>query len=97
MKHTITLLLILTISALAHAQPPVEATCRTCHGAAGAKPIVPSYPKLNGQNKAYLASSLIAYRDGKRTGGLAAVMTVQASKLSDAEIEALAEYYSSQN
>jgi cytochrome c553 len=51
---------------------------------------------LNGQNKAYLVSSLKAYRDGQRTGGLAAVMIAQASQLSDADIEELAAYYSSQ-
>ena len=41
-------------------------------------------------------SSLKAYRDAQRSGGLAAVMIAQAAQLSDADIEALAAYYSSQ-
>lgn len=96
MKYLITLTLTLSISVIAYAQPAKEATCQACHGAGGAAPIAPNYPKLSGQNKAYLVSALKAYRDGQRTGGLAAVMSAQASQLSDADIEALATYYSSQ-
>lgn len=89
----------LVISSLAFSQvkpPAKEVTCRACHGAGGAAPIAPNYPKLNGQNKAYLTDALQAYRAGNRKGGLAAAMTSQASLLSDAEIEALAAYYSAQ-
>jgi cytochrome c553 len=57
---------------------------------------VPNYPKLNGQNKAYIVSALTAYRNGQRKGGLAGVMAAQAAQLSDADIEALAAYYASQ-
>ncbi len=96
MKYFIALTLALTISLIANAQPEKELTCRACHGAGGGAPIAPSYPKLNGQNKDYLVSSLKAYRDGQRAGGMAVVMTAQASQLSDADIEALAAYYSSQ-
>ena len=86
-------------SAMAHAdtKPPAkEATCRTCHGVEGNAPILPAYPKLGGQNKEYLISSLKAYRGGQRTGGLALAMAAQATQLSDEDIEQLAEYYSSQ-
>jgi cytochrome c len=99
LKKCITLIFILTAPALAHAQtepPAKEITCRVCHGASGAAPIAPNYPKLNGQNKVYLVSSLKAYRDGQRKGGLAGVMAAQAAQLSDADIEALAAYYASQ-
>ncbi|MGK0338605.1 MAG: cytochrome c553 [Candidatus Azotimanducaceae bacterium] len=54
------------------------------------------YPKINGQNKAYLIQVLTAYKKGDRKGGMAAVMTAQAAMLSDADIIELAEYYSSQ-
>jgi cytochrome c len=54
------------------------------------------YPKLNGQNKDYLVSSMKAYKSGQRQGGMAAVMAGQASGLSDAEINELAAYYASQ-
>ncbi|UTW44282.1 c-type cytochrome [bacterium SCSIO 12696] len=83
--------------ALAETPPPAkEATCKACHGPQGNAPIVASYPKLGGQNKEYLISALKAYRAGQRKGGLAAAMTAQASQLSDAEIDQLAEYYSLQ-
>ena len=84
-------------AAFAEVQPPAkEITCRTCHGVGGAKTLAPNYPKLNGQNKAYLIGALKAYRAGDRKGGLAAAMAAQATQLTDADIEALAEYYSSQ-
>ncbi len=76
--------------------PPKEALCKACHGAGGAAPIAPNYPKLNGQNKEYLVASMKAYKAGDRKGGLAAVMVGQAKALSDAEIDALAAYYAAQ-
>lgn len=75
--------------------PPKEAICKSCHGVGGAAPIAPNYPKLNGQNKAYLVSALKAYKAGERKGPLAIAMTAQASSLSDADIDALAAYYAS--
>jgi len=41
-------------------------------------------------------SSLKAYKAGSRQGGMAGVMTAQSMSLSDADIDALASYYSSQ-
>ena len=76
--------------------PAKEMVCRACHGAGGAAPIMDSYPKLNGQNKAYMVQVLKAYRAGERKGGMSAVMVAQASGLSDAEIEALSAYYAAQ-
>lgn len=99
-KHIISpivlsLLLVPTL-AVADGHPPKETTCRACHGDKGAAPIAPVYPKLQGQNKAYLVAALKAYRAGQRQGGLSAVMTAQAKGLSDAEIDALADYYAKQ-
>ena len=99
MKYMIALILILVAPGLVYAQaipPTKEVTCRACHGLAGAAPIASNYPRLNGQNKAYLVSSLKAYRAGERKTGLAAIMVGQAAQLSDTEIDALATYYSSQ-
>jgi cytochrome c553 len=96
MKYFITLILIMNVYIFAHAQPAKEASCRVCHGVGGSAPIAPNHPKLNGQNKDYLVSSLKAYRDGQRTGGLAGIMSSQASQLTDADIEELAKYYSTQ-
>ena len=78
------------------APPTKEIVCRACHGAGGAAPLMDLYPKLNGQNKGYLVSSLKAYKAGGRQGGMAGVMVGQAMSLSDADMDALASYYSSQ-
>jgi cytochrome c553 len=99
MKNILLLIFTFYLAANASAKvevPAKEVTCRACHGAAGGAPVIPNYPKLKNQNKAYLVSSLKAYRAGDRTGGLAAIMSAQAAQLTDAEIEALASYYSMQ-
>ncbi|HHA19621.1 MAG TPA: cytochrome c [Methylophaga sp.] len=70
------------------------AICASCHGANGIA-IMPAYPNLAGQNDAYIMSSLKAYRDKQRNGGMASIMQMQAANLSDADIENLAAYYSS--
>lgn len=71
-----------------------SAVCAACHGANGIATIA-TYPSLAGQNKAYLVSALKAYKNKQRSGGMAAVMQAQAAGLSDADMENLAEYYSS--
>ncbi|MDH5358273.1 MAG: cytochrome c [Gammaproteobacteria bacterium] len=70
------------------------AICASCHGANGIA-TMPSYPNLAGQNEAYLVSSLKAYRDKHRNGGMAAIMQMQATSLSDADIDNLAAYFAS--
>ncbi|MEC7306441.1 c-type cytochrome [Vibrio gigantis] len=70
------------------------AICAACHGADGIA-VIPGYPNLKGQNEQYIASSINAYKNGQRTGGLAAVMQAQASMLSDEDIANLAAYYAS--
>lgn len=90
------LLLLFPMSALSQDAPVKAATCVACHGVGGAAPILPVYPKLNGQSEAYLVNALKAYRDGQRQGGFAAIMTAQAAALSDEEINELAAYYSEQ-
>ena len=89
---------VLTLSpqALSQTPPANEALCRACHGAKGGAPIAPNYPKLNGQNRAYLISALKAYKTGKRQGGLATLMSAQAKALNDGDMETLAAYYASQ-
>jgi cytochrome c len=95
MKRSLFIAFAIIVPSLSFAAAPAkEATCRACHGVEGAKPIVPNYPKLNGQNKAYIVSALNAYKKGNRAGGLAGMMKGIASSLSDAEMNELAEYYS---
>lgn len=83
-------------TAVSAATPAKEMVCRTCHGEGGAKTLLPSYPKLAGQNQEYLVQVLAAYKKGERKGGMAQIMAAQAAMLSDAEIAELAAYYSSQ-
>lgn len=70
------------------------AVCAACHGADG-NAVIPGYPNLKGQNEQYLVTSINAYKNKQRNGGLAAVMQAQAAMLSDADIANLAAYYAS--
>lgn len=67
-------------------------SCIDCHGADGNEPLDPSYPKLGGQYRDYLAHSLQQYRDGDRAHAL---MSQQATGLSDQQIADLAAYFAS--
>lgn len=71
-----------------------SAVCAACHGADGIA-VIPGYPHLKGQNEQYLITSMKAYKNKERNGGLALVMQAQASMLSDADIANLAAYYAS--
>ena len=69
--------------------------CAACHGPNGAgNPGVP-YPKVGGQNSAYLASSLREYAtggDNRSNTEEQSMMTSIAQKLTPEEIDALASY-----
>lgn len=79
-------------SVWAQAAPPAAAQqCNACHGANGMS-VAPDAPNLAGQPAIYLNAQLKAYRGGKRTHE---VMNVVAKPLSDADIDALAAWYSS--
>jgi cytochrome c553 len=65
-------------------------TCKACHGRAGISNS-PMYPSIAGQAETALANALLAYRSGERKHAL---MTPQARGLNDAEINALAFYFS---
>ena len=66
------------------------AACAGCHGANGVSSN-PVWPSLAGQKKDYLVDSLKAYRDGTRKNP---VMAGMAKNLSDADVDALADYFS---
>ena len=68
--------------------------CAACHGANGISAI-PMYPNLAGQKEMYLANAMKAYKAGQRTGGMAPVMTGQATPLSEIDINNLAAYFAS--
>jgi cytochrome c553 len=82
------------VAADAAAGKAKSAVCAACHGVAGIAAI-PTYPNLAGQNEAYLVSSLKAYKNKQRSGGMSAVMQPQAAALSDTDIANIAAYYAS--
>jgi len=69
------------------------APCKSCHGADG-RSAVPMYPHLAGQYRDYLVQALKRYRAGTRKDP---TMNQQAKHLTDAEIQALAAYFSSRD
>lgn len=81
------------------AAPDAEAlatgVCAACHGAEGHS-ISPVFPRLAGQQSAYIVLQLDAFRSHLRADPLAqAYMWGMASQLSDENIKALGDYYAS--
>jgi cytochrome c553 len=69
-------------------------TCANCHGARGTS-IIPKFPNLAAQPASYLATQLKEFRSHSRGDPDAlAFMWGMAASLDDAQIDALAEYYS---
>lgn len=68
-----------------------RALCDNCHGEDGIA-VMPGAANLSGQQKEYLREQLRAFRSGSRQNPQ---MSVVAKPLTDAEIENLADWYSS--
>ena len=67
--------------------------CTACHSVNGAGNALAGFPSVAGQQKAYLVSTLKAYRTKERNAGdYAMVMQAISKNLSDDEIDALANY-----
>lgn len=96
MNKALVIFSLLLLPLISFAQPAKVAVCAACHGMKGDAPIAPDYPKLAGQNAAYIEASLKAYKNGDRKGALAGVMAMHAISLSEAEIKELADYYAAQ-
>ena len=91
----VTVLIFASTSALAGdaaAGKAKAAMCASCHGATGIS-ISPIWPNLSGQKEQYLVKQIKAFRDGTRQDPMMAPMV---AALSDADIDNLAAYYSSQ-
>lgn len=67
--------------------------CVQCHGSMGAG-VGPAFPALAGQSALYLENQLRAWQQGTRPPGPLGLMKVIASKLSAADIQAVAAYFS---
>jgi len=70
--------------------------CVNCHGAngKGKTPTNPVFPVIGGQHKDYLMGQLTNFRAGDRTNSPGGVMNIITQKLTDKELEALADYVS---
>jgi len=71
---------------------PVRPVCAACHGAQGTSSL-PLMPSLAGQPKVFLENQLVMIREGLRE---IPAMTGLLTKLSDADLIALARWYSEQ-
>lgn len=72
----------------------MEKTCSACHGKDAKTPLMPDYPKIAGQNKAYAEKQMADIKSGKRANGNSAAMKGVMDLVSAAEIKDLAEYIS---
>jgi len=72
--------------------------CINCHGVngKGLTPRTSLFPVIGGQQKEYIRGQLINFRKGDRTNSPNGIMNKITKSLTDAEIEALAEYVSGQ-
>ena len=92
-KNLLACLTLIALNCTALAETPAQvATCVACHGQRGVSSN-PEWPSLAGQKPGYLAAQIKAFRDGERSNPQMAPMV---SSLSDADIVALAAYYSGQ-
>ena len=69
-------------------------TCIACHGPEGAKPIMPTYPKIAGQNKDYAINQMKDIKSGARANGQSAAMKGVMHLVSEEEIAILGEWLS---
>lgn len=68
------------------------AACSACHSPTGAGNPAATFPALAGQHPTYVKLQLNAFRKGERNNDAGKMMRNVANKMSDAEIDAVAEY-----
>lgn len=68
------------------------AACAACHGPNGAGNPAANFPAISGQHVAYTKLQLNAFRKGERANDAGKMMRNIAAGMTDAEIEAVAEY-----
>jgi cytochrome c553 len=66
--------------------------CMACHGPSGAGNPGAAFPGLGGQNKDYVVKALKDFRSGTRSNDLNGMMRDIAAKMSDSDIDNVAEY-----
>ena len=73
------------------------AACAACHGPTGTGNPASNFPSLSGQHATYIKNQLNAFRKGERANDAGKMMRNVAAKMTDAEIEAVAEYIAGLN
>jgi cytochrome c553 len=68
--------------------------CANCHGPGGAGS-PPTYPYLAGQHSGYLGAAMAEWKNGNRKNDQSQQMPMIAHRLTDADVAAVAAYYSS--
>lgn len=66
--------------------------CAGCHGPTGNGNPAAKFPKISGQHAKYIVAQLKAFKAGKRANDAGKMMRNIAMKMTDAEMEAVAEY-----
>ena len=98
MKHLLTMTLALVAAAPSMAADGaklyMEKTCVACHGKDAKTPLLPTYPKLAGQNAAYAEQQMKDIKSGARNNGQTAAMKGVMHLVNDEEIKAIADYLS---
>lgn len=70
------------------------AACTGCHGPTGSGNPAAKFPQIAGQHAKYTVTQLKAFKSGKRSNDVNKMMQNVAKKMTDTEIEAVAEYIS---
>lgn len=93
MKIATVLFLAAGLSANAAETPPqLAVACEGCHGPGG-RSTNPAVPSLAAQPRQFIATQLLMYREGNRKNP---IMTPLTSRLSNADLNQLAAYFSAQ-
>ncbi|MFO1376842.1 MAG: c-type cytochrome [Steroidobacteraceae bacterium] len=71
-----------------------QKTCLACHGKDARTPLMPAYPKIAGQNAAYLERQMLDIKSGARANGNSAAMQGVMGIVTEADIKELAGYIS---
>jgi cytochrome c len=69
-------------------------TCWACHGKDAKTPIMPTYPKLAGQNADYAYNQMLDIKSGARSNGQSAAMKGVMHLVSEEEMRVIADWLS---
>ncbi len=103
MRNGITLAAVISLSGLSLSGAAVaadgatlykERTCVACHGVDANTPVMPSYPKLGGQNEQYALNQMKDIKSGKRSNGLTVAMKGVMHLVTDEELAVIAKWLS---